>query len=149
MKKGEQLIKNELAKEIDQISIVDLVDALVMHAYEVDASDLHIDPREDKLIIRYRIDGVLKTVHTLPRGIYNEVICRIKVQANLRTDEQQAPQDGRFRLSMPEIGSLDIRVSIVPSYYGENIVLRLLTDHSEQYTLKSLGYSEESCKKNP
>lgn len=142
-----QRIKDELAKPTRNIDIVELVDALILHAYDADASDIHIDPKEDKLVVRFRIDGVLKTVHTIPKTIFSEIVCRIKVQANLRTDEQQAPQDGRFRLELANRDPLDIRVSIVPSYHGENIVLRLLTDHSEQYTLKSLGYSEEACKK--
>jgi len=139
-------IDEELKKE-SGLSIVDLVDAIISYAYHSRSSDIHIDPEEDCIKLRIRIDGVLKTTHTLPKTIYSEIVSRIKVLANLRTDEHQAPQDGRFRVTLPEIGFVDIRVSIVPTYHGENVVLRLLTDNEEQHTLKSLGYLEGEEKK--
>ena len=120
-------------------SIIDLVDNLIGEANRIGASDIHIDPTDDGLRVRYRVDGVMREVDRLPSTIKEEVIGRIKVLAALRADEHQAAQDGRFRS-----GQIDIRVSIAPTYYGENAVLRLLTDTAEAYTLETLGFSAEN-----
>lgn len=139
-------IDNELQKG-GGVSIVDLVDGIIEYAYHSRASDVHIAPSEKVLRLRVRIDGVLKTTHELPKTIYSEIVSRIKVLTNLRTDEHQAPQDGRFRVTLPEIGFVDIRASIVPTYHGENVVLRLLTDNAEDHTLESLGYFKKEREK--
>lgn len=129
------------------LSIVELVDAIVAHAYELQASDIHVDPQQEDIKLRIRIDGVLQTTHTLPRGIYDEIVSRVKVLSNLRTDEHQAAQDGRFRTVLDNGQHIDVRVSIVPTYYGENIVMRLLTDNQDQFTLEALGYRPEEYAK--
>jgi type II secretory ATPase GspE/PulE/Tfp pilus assembly ATPase PilB-like protein len=133
-------LEAELARGAD-ISIIKVVEALVERAQELNASDIHIDPAHERLRIRFRIDGVLQDIDAFPKTIHQEVISRIKVLASLRTDEHQCAQDGRFRHSLPSGKFVDIRVSIVPTYHGENAVLRLLTDHSEDFTLAMLGFS--------
>jgi type II secretory ATPase GspE/PulE/Tfp pilus assembly ATPase PilB-like protein len=137
-----------LARGAD-ISIIDLVDALIETAHASRASDVHIDPTREHLRVRMRIDGVLHEMTPLPKRINNEVVTRIKVLAGMRTDEHQATQDGRFRhhfsdgSSAEEGETLDMRVSIAPTYHGENVVLRLLSDNAANYTLDMLGFSPE------
>ncbi len=123
------------------VSIIDLVHALVVQAHSLRASDIHIDPTADAVRVRLRVDGVLQEKFILPKIIHSEVISRIKVLAWLRTDEHQAAQDGRFRIVSEGAIPIDVRVSITPTYYGENAVLRLLSDTPEHYTLSSLGFS--------
>lgn len=129
------------------LSIISLVDALIEEAQNLRASDIHIDPLDREVKVRLRIDGVLQDAYSLPRDIHSEIITRIKVLAGLRTDEHQAAQDGRFRIILDDIGPIDVRVSIAPAYYGENAVLRLLSDHNEKFTLDTLGFSPEDLAK--
>ena len=133
---------DELEKKGDQLSIVTLVDHLVVYAQALGASDIHIDPTESNVRVRMRVDGVLQNCCTFPKEIQNEVIARVKVLSGLRTDEHNAPQDGRFRRKGDsESEVVDVRVSIAPTYYGENVVMRLLTDRAAQLTLDALGFS--------
>ncbi|MFH1346917.1 MAG: GspE/PulE family protein [Spirochaetota bacterium] len=131
----------------EQISIISLVDDLIEYAYESRASDIHIDPEDKRLRIRLRIDGVLHDSFIFPKEIHSEIITRIKVLSGLRTDEHQAAQDGRFRLIVKKAGPIDIRVSITPTYYGENTVLRLLAEKTGKFILETLGFSERDKKK--
>lgn len=125
------------------ISIINLVDALIAQAHEMRASDVHIDPTREHLRVRMRIDGVLQETTLLPKRINNEIISRIKILAGMRTDEHQTTQDGRFRHVFPSEEVLDIRVSIAPTYHGENVVLRLLSGSAGEYTLQMLGFGEQ------
>ena len=140
-------VKKELEQR-DQLSIIALLEGLIEHANQAQVSDIHIDPLEHSIRIRFRIDGVLHNMYSLPKAIHNEVISRIKILSGLRTDEHNAAQDGRFRCITEAASTeavstpIDVRVSIAPTYYGENAVLRLLADKAEQYTLESLGFSE-------
>lgn len=127
-------------QEGKQVSIVDMVNHLLEHAYDMHVSDIHVDPLQNEVRVRMRIDGVLQTAFTLPKEVHAEVISRIKVIAGLRIDEHNAAQDGRFRV-MLDNNAIDIRVSIAPTYHGENVVLRLLTDRSEDFTLDKLGFA--------
>lgn len=136
-------VKKELLQGT-AISIIGLVNGLIEEAQTLQASDIHIDPSEKEVKVRMRIDGVLQDAYVIPKDIQSEVISRIKVLAGLRTDEHQTPQDGRFRVVLDESGPIDIRVSIAPSYYGENAVLRLLTERAEKFTLERLGFSKEN-----
>jgi type II secretory ATPase GspE/PulE/Tfp pilus assembly ATPase PilB-like protein len=144
------MIENKVKKELEQvgnISIISLVDALIEDAHSMRASDIHIDPHEKDIQVRMRIDGVLQDAYSFPKEIQSEVVTRIKVLAGLRTDEHQTPQDGRFRIIMEDKGPIDIRVSIAPAYYGENAVLRLLSEHTEKLSLESLGLSDSDRQK--
>lgn len=140
------LVSEELEKGI-QLSIIHLVDCIIEHAHAVRASDIHLDPHTEKLVVRLRVDGVLADAHEIPIGFHNEIISRLKILCGLRTDEHQAAQDGRFRLALSNGNSVDVRVSIVPVYYGENAVLRLLSDEAEIFTLDKLGFTEANKNK--
>ena len=96
---------------------------------QVNASDIHIDPLRKPFESVFRIDGVLESSYSAAQEYLFEIISRIKVLSQLRTDEHQATQDGRFRYTFPETNEfVDLRVSIVPTYHGENAVMRLLSD---------------------
>lgn len=141
----EHIIEEELSKK-GEVSVVRLVDALIRCAALSRASDVHLDPYQNGVKIRLRVDGVLRDVREIPKAIHDEVISRIKILCGLRTDEHQAAQDGRFRLSEEDL-NVDVRVSIVPTYHGENAVLRLLADNAEEYTLETLGFTKENQEK--
>ncbi len=130
-----------------EISIISVIDELISCAENLNASDIHIDPNETHLRVRFRIDGVLEDVCTLPKEIHSEVISRIKILSGLRTDEHNAAQDGRFRSLLNGGKSVDMRVSVMPTYYGENVVLRLLSENAENFSLESLGFSTDDQKK--
>lgn len=136
----ERTVAEALSRPV--VSIIDLVDKLVEQAHLRGASDIHIDPSRDAFRMRLRVDGVLQESWELPKHIHPEIISRIKILAGMRTDEHQATQDGRFRHIFPNGETLDMRVSIAPTYHGENVVLRLLSDNAANYTLEMLGFSE-------
>ena len=115
-------------------------------AHQKNASDIHIDPEEISARIRLRIDGLLREHGRIPKSAHADVVGRIKILAHLRTDEHMAPQDGRFRISL-EKSQIDVRVSIVPSYFGESAVLRLLKSSASADTLADLGMSENDQQK--
>jgi type IV pilus assembly protein PilB len=103
------------------------------------ASDIHIEPREDGVMVRYRVDGVLHEANKLPRKVLAALISRIKILANLKIDEHRAPQDGRFKISVNEKGYA-LRVSTLPIVDGEKVVMRILDESSKSITLEQLGY---------
>ena len=123
------------------LSAILLMDLLIESAVAERASDVHIDPCVAGAVVRVRMDGSLHDRHTLPLSVHPEIIARIKILSGLRTDEHQAPQDGRFRHVLRTGMSVDVRVSIVPTYYGENAVLRLLSEQAEHFTLERLGFT--------
>ncbi len=124
----------------EEISIIELLDGIISAAYDMRASDIHFDPREESIAVRFRIDGVLHNMFSIPKILQSEIISRVKVLSGLRTDEHQAAQDGRFRITLPK-KRFDIRVSIAPTYYGENAELRLLTEQGQDFTLRDIGFS--------
>ena len=140
------IIKKELAAGIN-LSIINLIDHLLERAIDIHASDIHIDPQEKGIRVRFRVDGVLEDIHPLPKNIHGEMISRIKILSGLRTDEHNAAQDGRFRSIVSNKGIIDVRVSIAPTYHGENAVLRILSDNAENFTLNTLGFTETDQKK--
>ncbi len=115
------------------------VNLLLEYAIRSHASDVHIEPREDVVQIRYRIDGVLKEVNRLPRTVMSALVSRIKILSNLKIDERRVPQDGRFKIS---IGGRQyaLRVSTLPIVDGEKIVMRILDESNQAVTLEQLGY---------
>lgn len=141
-------VKTEIERQITQplkkISIVALVDLLIEYAYTSHSSDIHIHPESDGVRVRYRIDGILRDIfekEKISNVIHQEMISRIKVMSGLRTDEHLAPQDGRFKAKVAEVGDVDVRVSIMPTYYGENAVMRVLAE-SHNFGLDDLGFEE-------
>lgn len=138
------MIDAKVTKELlngNNISIITLVDCLIEKAESLGASDIHIDPKSTFLQVRLRVDGVLQDSYVLPKSVQGEIISRIKVLAKLRTDEHFAAQDGRFRFGeFPN--HVDVRVSIIPTYHGENVVMRLLSDKAKICDLKELGFCD-------
>ncbi|MBU0646082.1 type II/IV secretion system protein [Patescibacteria group bacterium] len=121
--------------------VIRLVDHIMQYGYGNSASDIHIEPQEDKSLMRYRIDGVLHDLMTMPKALYEKVLSRIKILSNLRTDEHFAAQDGKFRF-VADGTKVDVRVSILPVVGGEKVVMRLLSDKGRAYTLEHLGFCE-------
>lgn len=119
--------------------IAKTVNLLLEYAIRSSASDVHIEPREDHLRVRYRIDGVLKEVNRLPKHIANSLVSRIKILSNLKIDERRVPQDGRFKI---RVGGRQFafRVSTLPITDGEKVVMRILNESSEASSLSELGY---------
>ncbi len=140
-------IEDLVAGPTDEISIINLVYSIINHAYEARASDIHIDPTGNSVEVRFRIDGVLHKVLSLPKEIQPEVISRLKILSELRTDEHQTAQDGRFKFTAKDGEVFDIRISVVPTHDSEDAVLRLLFESKEhRYTLETVGLSERDLK---
>ncbi|MDO8584744.1 MAG: GspE/PulE family protein [bacterium] len=133
-------IEEELSGDVAKISIIKLVDLLMECAYFARASDVHIDPESGRIRVRVRVDGVMHEAFFFPKELQSEVVTRIKVLSGLRTDEHQAAQDGRFKAPIREVGYIDVRVSIAPTYYGENAVMRILAEQAQTFTLEALGF---------
>ena len=143
------LIEKQLTMSLEEVSVIELVDLFVAYAYAAHASDLHIEPTETETRIRYRVDGILHDVFDeikVRKDLHPEIISRIKVLSGLRTDEHLLPQDGRFKVAIEGIGEVDVRVSIIPTYYGENAVLRVLVQ-TQAFSLEALGLSPVDLKK--
>jgi type IV pilus assembly protein PilB len=119
--------------------IAQTVNLLLEYAIRSNASDVHIEPREDYVQVRYRIDGVLKEVNRLPRTVMNALVSRVKILSNLKIDERRVPQDGRFKI---KVGGKQyaLRVSTLPVVDGEKIVMRILDESNQAITLEDLGY---------
>jgi len=149
IKSLKSLIEAQLLKPLEEISIIKLVDFFVEYAYLSHSSDIHIEPGTDKVITRFRIDGQLKDIFggiAISKELQSEIITRIKVLSGMRTDEHNRPQDGRFKVALEGVGSVDVRVSIVPTYHGENSVMRVLVP-TQNFKLEDLGFSEEDLAK--
>jgi len=136
---GEEVGEGELKKLAEDLPIVRIVDTLLSHAISQKASDIHIESFEDELIIRYRLDGVLHDAMILPKETAPGITARLKVLANLRLDEKRLPQDGRFKIEA-DGQNVSFRVSTLPTYYGEKIVMRLLPDSVHGFTLEGVGF---------
>ena len=132
----------DLKKAAEELPTVNVVNSILEHAVYEGASDIHIEPGEKELIVRYRIDGILKPVMTLPKNIQNGIVARVKILANLKLDEHMAPQDGRFKIQISE-EKLAFRVSILPVYDGEKVVMRLLHEGTKPLTLDQLGFLDK------
>jgi type IV pilus assembly protein PilB len=135
---GTALANKDLSKVVEEIPIVKIVDSIFEYAIHERASDVHIEPLEKAVIIRNRIDGILRDVVELPRDAYSGVVARIKILANLKIDEFRLPQDGRFKINQNDV-RLSIRVSVLPVSHGEKVVMRLLPENDRILTLEELG----------
>jgi len=137
---GEEEVE-ELKKLGEDLPVVRIVDTLLRHAILERGSDIHIEPTEKEVIVRYRIDGVLHDAMVLPKSAADGIVARIKILSSLRLDEKRLPQDGRFKIETPE-ERVAFRVSILPVYNGEKVVLRLLHEGAKGFSLEALGFSE-------
>lgn len=137
-KKGEEDNK-DLKKLAADLPVVRIVDTLLEYSVLEGASDIHIEPEEKNVTVRYRIDGVLHNVMVLPKTVQSGIIARIKILSNLKVDEHRLPQDGRFKIQTKEY-KVAFRVSILPTFAGEKIVMRLLNEKAQTLTLEQLGF---------
>lgn len=133
---------NQLKKELDDAPIVKLVNLIISDAIKGRATDIHIEPLFDALLVRYRIDGALQEVMTAPLKSSTAIISRIKVMSNLNIAERRLPQDGRISIKSPD-REVDVRVSIIPTVKGEKAVLRLLDKKGFEFTLGNLGFDND------
>ncbi|MBU0749926.1 GspE/PulE family protein, partial [Patescibacteria group bacterium] len=145
-KEGEVLTIEEVKKMAEELPVVRIVDALLRHAVIQGASDIHIEPMEDALLIRYRIDGMLRDAMTLPALATRAITARIKVLSNLKLDESNRPQDGRFKMET-DTERVSFRVSLLPTYFGEKTVMRVLRETGEGFTLDVLGFHGEGMER--
>ncbi len=143
---GKDVSGDDLKKMAEDLPIVRIVDTLLKHAIVQDASDIHIEPMEDQVLVRYRIDGLLHDAMTMPKAAAAGIVARIKVLSNLKLDEKRLPQDGRFKMET-EADRVSFRVSILPTFFGEKIVMRLLRETGEGFTLETLGFHGENTER--
>ncbi len=144
---GPEIPVELLARASEEAPIVRLANGLIFEAVKLEASDIHIEPQEKKVIVRYRVDGVLRVFHEFPAQIKDSIVARYKIMANMDIAEKRKPQDGRIRIKMTN-KKIDLRVSTVPTVYGEKVVMRI--QEAEKYLnvrLEDLGFEEDDLKK--
>ncbi|NMC36608.1 Flp pilus assembly complex ATPase component TadA [Candidatus Beckwithbacteria bacterium] len=129
----------DLLKVAEDLPIVKILDTVLDYAIAEGTSDIHIEVNSNEVMIRFRVDGMLRDIIALPKKIESALVARIKILANLKIDEHRIPQDGRYKYDMSgEV--VAFRVSIIPGYYGENVVLRLLPETTRPHSLEELGF---------
>lgn len=145
---SEEISENDgdLKKVAKELPIIKIVDTLMKHAILQKSSDIHIEPTDKQVLVRYRIDGILRDAMVLPKSVSAGIVARIKVLSNLKLDEHRLPQDGRFKIEADDY-QYSIRVSVLPVFGGEKIVMRLLAESSKAYSLESLGLTDEALEK--
>ncbi len=134
---------NELRSSADEVPIVRLVNSVLIDAMKRGASDVHIDPGDGTLVIRYRIDGILHEVMSPPKRVEPALVSRLKIMANLDIAERRLPQDGRIKLRQSS-REVDFRVSVLPSIFGESVVLRILDKQALKVDLGELGFESDA-----
>ncbi len=130
--------KEELKKAAGELPVIRIVDTLIKHAILQRSSDIHIEPTEKEVLVRYRIDGILREAMILPSQASSGIVARIKVLAELKLDEHRLPQDGRFKIESEDY-KYSVRVSVLPVLGGEKIVMRLLPETTKTLSLEELG----------
>jgi type IV pilus assembly protein PilB len=131
---------------VEEAPVTKIVATIVHYATEGDASDIHIEPMEDKVRVRFRVDGALGTSLVLPLRVHDALVARIKILANMRLDERRKPQDGRFSAKI-QGRKIDFRVSTLPTYNGEKIVMRILDSSKGVKKLDEMGLTDENIQK--
>jgi type IV pilus assembly protein PilB len=135
----------EAEKAAVEFPIVSLTDNIISYAASLNATDIHIEPLADEILIRFRVDGVLREIIRLAKEIHPAIVARIKILSNLLIDEHNKPQDGRFKYKYADT-IFDIRVAIMPTLYGEKVEMRLLTGSTKPMSFQELGMMEETVK---
>jgi len=143
---GKAVLEEATAKEVSEPTVIEAVNLLLLQAVKVNASDIHIEPQEHRMRIHLRVDGVLKDISPFEEDIYKALVSRIKIMSNLDIAERRLPQDGRFKVDL-EDGSVDVRVSVIPTIQGESVVLRLLRQNKKLVTLQESGMSKDNFSK--
>jgi len=129
---------DDLLKEAEKLPVVKVLDTIFQYGVALRASDIHIETQETEVIIRFRIDGDLEDIIKLPRGIEEALVARVKILSNLKLDEKRAPQDGRYKFDLGE-DPISLRISIIPGFFGENVVMRILNESARALSLEELG----------
>lgn len=129
----------------DDSPVVKTVNQIIVQAVQIGASDIHIDPQEDSIRIRYRVDGVMRTERTLPPHMQSVIVARVKIMANLNVAERRLPQDGRVEMDI-EFRKVDIRISTLPTIHGEKVVMRILDLGNALTDIEKLGFSEHNLR---
>lgn len=132
-----------LEQELAVASITDVLDIIIAAAYNQGASDIHLEPQQDTVSVRFRIDGVLQVVTKIQKKQHNQIVSRIKMMTSMKLDEQSNIQDGRFSMQPKGINA-DFRVSIVPTGFGPAVVMRILRQDMQALSLKELGFSDHN-----
>lgn len=146
-KKDQGKQQDNQEKELEDNSpIVKLVNQLLVHAVHQGASDIHIDPQEKKIAVRYRVDGLLRTERSLPKHMQNSLTVRVKIMADLDITEQRIPQDGRIKFSSDGV-RVDLRISTLPTVFGEKVVIRILSMGAGFSRLDQLGFNTWNTKR--
>ncbi|MEW5908148.1 MAG: GspE/PulE family protein [Patescibacteria group bacterium] len=136
-------ILGEEIKFVEEAPVTKMVAVIIKHALEGNASDIHIEPLRDKLRVRFRMDGVLYTSLLLPLKVHEPIVSRVKILTNMRLDEKRRPQDGRFEARI-EGREVDFRVSVLPTFFGEKIAIRILDKQKGIKKLEELGLYEKN-----
>ena len=136
---GEEATEADLKKMAEDLPVVRIVDTLLRHAIIQGASDIHIEPMETEVLVRYRIDGILHDAMNLPKHAASTIVARLKVLSNLKLDEKRLPQDGRFKMEM-DGQKVSFRVSVLPIFFGEKVVMRLLRENRSGFNLEGMGF---------
>ncbi len=136
--------EKDLNKTATAVPIVAILDHIMEQAITLNTSDIHFEPLERELLVRFRIDGVMSEILSLPIEIAPILVARVKILANLQIDEHRIPQDGRFRFEMSDGTNLDVRVNIMPIFHGEKVEMRLLKSSERPLTLGDLGFSDKA-----
>lgn len=138
--------ETELKEMAEDLPVVKIVDSLIFHAILQNASDIHIEPGEKDLTVRYRIDGILRDAMVLNKNAGLGITARIKVLSNLKLDEKRLPQDGRFKIEQ-DGEKISFRVSTLPTFFGEKTVIRILKENAHGFSLESLGFHGEGLER--
>ena len=136
---GSEVSEKELKQMAEDLPVVRIVDTLLRHAIIQGASDIHIEPMEEEVLVRYRIDGILSDAMKLPKMASDSLVARLKVLSNLKLDQKRLPQDGRFKMEM-DGQKVAFRVSMLPVFYGEKVVMRLLRENRSGFSLEGIGF---------
>lgn len=148
---GDVIVTEEKKEEVDistlmelssEAPVVKLVNAFLIQAVRDKASDIHIEPYEREIRVRFRVDGILNDIPSPPRNMHNAIVSRIKILSRLDIAERRLPQDGRFRIRLDE-KEIDFRVSVLPSSFGEKVVMRILDKSSVNMRLEALGFDPD------
>lgn len=135
--------ETDLSRMAEAIPIVSILDSVLENAVVMNASDIHFEPLPKKLLIRYRVDGIMQEILSLPKDISPILIARVKILSNMQIDEHRIPQDGRFHFNLEEGSKVDIRVNIMPVLNGEKVEMRLLKSSAKPLSLVDLGVNDE------
>lgn len=134
--------EKDLSKTASAVPIVSILDNIIEQAITLNSSDIHFEPLEHALLVRFRVDGVMSEILSLPQEIASILVARVKILGNLQIDEHRVPQDGRFRFEMEDGSNVDVRINVMPIFHGEKVEMRLLKNSARPLTLKDLGFSD-------